>query len=246
MDKALYISMTGASQTMRAQAVHANNLANASTTGFQADLAQARAMAVYGEGLPSRVYSMTENPGTDFARGQLQQTGNDLDMAIRGEGFFAIQAPDGSEAYTRAGDLELTVFGELVTGSGLPVLGNNGPVVLPPFESVEFGQDGTVSVRELGQGAEVLATIDRIKLVNPAPQELIKGADGLLRRRDGAESVADADLQMVSGFLESSNVNVVDSMVEMMSLARSYEMNVKLMQTVQQNSETSARLLQIQ
>jgi flagellar basal-body rod protein FlgF len=167
-------------------------------------------------------------------------------MAISGEGYFAVQAPDGSEAYTRAGDLELTVFGELVTGSGLPVLGNNGPVVLPPFESVEFGEDGTVSVRELGQGAEVLAVIDRIKLVNPEPQALIKGADGLLRRRDGEESVAEANIQMVSGFLESSNVNVVDSMVEMMSLARSYEMNVKLIQTVQQNSETSARLLQIQ
>lgn len=246
MDKALYISMTGASQTMRAQTVHANNLANASTTGFQADLAQARSMAVYGQGMPSRVYSMTENPGTDFARGQLQQTGNDLDMAVRGEGFIAVQAPDGSEAYTRAGDLELTVFGELVTGSGLPVLGNNGPVVLPPFETVEFGEDGTVSVRELGQGAEVLAAIDRIKLVNPQPQELIKGTDGLLRRRDGADSDADANVQLVSGYLESSNVNVVDSMVEMMSLARSYEMNVKFIQTVQENSEASARLLQIQ
>lgn len=246
MDKALYISMTGASQTMRAQTVHANNLANASTTGFQADLAQARSMAVYGQGMPSRVYSMTENPGTDFARGQLQQTGNDLDMAVRGEGFIAVQAPDGSEAYTRAGDLELTVFGELVTGSGLPVLGNNGPVVLPPFETVEFGEDGTVSVRELGQGAEVLAAIDRIKLVNPQPQELIKGTDGLLRRRDGADSEADANVQLVSGYLESSNVNVVDSMVEMMSLARSYEMNVKFIQTVQENSEASARLLQIQ
>jgi len=246
MDKSLYISMTGASQTMRAQAIHANNLANAGTTGFQADLAQARSMAVYGSGMPSRVYSMTENPGTDFTRGSLQQTGNTLDMAVRGEGYFAVQAPDGSEAYTRAGDLELTVFGELVTGNGLPVLGNNGPVVLPPFETVEFGEDGTVSVRELGQGAEILAAIDRIKLVNPQPGELIKGADGLLRRTDGGDSVADVQVQLVSGYLESSNVNVVDSMVEMINLTRSYEMNVKFMQTVQENSETSARLLQIQ
>lgn len=246
MDKSLYISMTGASQTMRAQAIHAHNLANASTTGFQADLAQARSMAVYGAGMPSRVYSMTENPGTDFTRGSLQQTGNTLDMAVRGEGYFAVQAPDGSEAYTRAGDMELTVFGELVTGNGLPVLGNNGPVVLPPFETVEFGEDGTVSVRELGQGTEILAAIDRIKLVNPLPGELIKGADGLLRRTDGGDSVADAEIQLVSGYLESSNVNVVDSMVEMINLTRSYEMNVKFMQTVQENSETSARLLQIQ
>ncbi|MDH7944878.1 flagellar basal-body rod protein FlgF [Pseudohongiella sp. SYSU M77423] len=246
MDRALYLSMTGASQAMQAQTIHANNLANASTTGFQADLAQARSMAVYGPGMPSRVYSMTENPGTDFTRGPLQQTGNSLDMAVKGEGYIAVLAPDGSEAYTRAGDLQLGVFGELLTGSGLPVLGNNGPVVLPPHENVEFGADGTVSVRELGQGAQVLAAIDRIKLVNPQPQELVKGTDGLMRRVDGGETPADAQVELASGYLEGSNVNVVDSMVEMISLARNYEMNVKFMQTVQQNSESSARLLQIQ
>lgn len=246
MDKALYISMTGASQTMRAQTVHAHNLANASTTGFRADLAQARSMQVFGPGMPSRVYSMTENPGSDFQPGSLQQTGNALDIAVRGEGWIAVQAPDGSEAYTRAGDLELSPFGELLTGSGLPVLGNNGPVVLPPFETVELGTDGTVSVRELGQGAEVMAALDRIKLVNPGNQELFKGSDGLFRRRDGADSLPDAEVTIVSGYLESSNVNVVEAMVEMITLTRNYEMNVKLMQTAQQNSEVSARLLQIQ
>lgn len=246
MDKALYISMTGASQTMRAQTVHAHNLANASTTGFRADLAQARSMQVFGPGMPSRVYSMTENPGSDFQPGSLQQTGNALDIAVRGEGWVAVQAPDGSEAYTRAGDLELSPFGELLTGSGLPVLGNNGPVVLPPFETVELGTDGTVSVRELGQGAEVMAALDRIKLVNPGNQELFKGSDGLFRRRDGADSLPDAEVTIVSGYLESSNVNVVEAMVEMITLTRNYEMNVKLMQTAQQNSEVSARLLQIQ
>jgi flagellar basal-body rod protein FlgF len=246
MDKALYISMTGASQTMRAQTVHAHNLANASTTGFRADLAQARAMQVFGPGMPSRVYSMAENPGSDFQPGALQQTGNALDIAVRGEGWIAVQAPDGTEAYTRAGDLELSPFGELLTGSGLPVLGNNGPVVLPPFETVELGMDGTVSVRELGQGAEVMAALDRIKLVNPGNQELFKGADGLFRRSDGGDSLPDAEVTIVSGYLEASNVNVVEAMVEMIALTRNYEMNVKLMQTAQQNSEVSARLLQIQ
>lgn len=246
MDRALYISMTGASQTMRAQTIHAHNLANASTTGFRADLAQARSMPMYGPGMATRAYSMTENPGTDFSPGNLQSTGNPLDIAVRGEGWIAVQAGDGSEAYTRAGDLHVDLFGQLLTGSGLPVLGNNGPIVLPEFDTLELGDDGTVSIRELGQGAEVLALLDRIKLVNPEPGELVKGADGLLRRADGLESEADGTIQMVSGYLESSNVNVVEAMVEMISLARSYEMNVKFMQTAQQNSEASARLLQIQ
>lgn len=246
MDKALYISMTGASQVMRAQAVHANNMANASTTGFRADLAQARSMQVYGDGMPSRVFSMTENPGTDFTPGSLQQTGNSLDVAVDGEGWIAVQAADGSEAYTRSGDFKVGVFGELMTGNGLPVLGNAGPVVLPQYESLEIGQDGTISVRELGQAADVMATIDRVKLVNPGDVELIKGTDGLLRRRDGAESMPDAGVELVSGYLESSNVNVVDAMVEMISMTRNYELNVKLMQSLEQNSEASARLLQIQ
>jgi len=246
MDRALYISMTGASQTMRAQTVHAHNLANAGTTGFRADLAQARSMPMYGPGMATRAYSMTENPGTDFTPGNLQATGNSLDVAVRGEGWIAVQAADGSEAYTRAGDLHVDLFGQLLTGNGLPVLGNNGPVVLPEFDTLELGDDGTVSIRERGQGAEMLAVVDRIKLVNPEPAELVKGVDGLLRRHDGLDSEADGNIQLVSGYLESSNVNVVEAMVEMISLARSYEMNVKFMQTVQQNSEASARLLQIQ
>lgn len=246
MDKALYISMTGASQTMRAQTIHAHNLANASTTGFRADLAQARSMPMYGPGMATRAYSMTENPGTDFSPGNLQSTGNALDVAVRGEGWIAVQAGDGSEAYTRAGDLHVDLFGQLLTGNGLPVLGNNGPIVLPEFDTLELGDDGTVSIRELGQGADVLAVLDRIKLVNPELGDLVKGADGLLRRRDGLESEADGTIQVVAGYLESSNVNVVEAMVEMISLARSYEMNVKFMQTAQENSEASARLLQIQ
>ena len=246
MDKALYISMTGASQTMRAQAIHAHNMANASTNGFRADLAQARSMQVYGEGMPSRIYSMTENPGTDFSKGPLQQTGNSLDVAVSGEGWIAVQTADGSEAYTRAGDLKISVFGELMTGNGLPVLGNGGPIVLPPHESIEIGEDGTVSLRELGQAADVLAAVDRVKLVNVDQADMIKGSDGLLRRRDGLDAVPDGSVQLVSGYLEGSNVNMVDSMVEMINLTRNYEMNVKLIQTLQQNSETSARLLQIQ
>ena len=189
---------------------------------------------------------MTESSGSDFGYGPLQQTDNDLDVAVKGEGWIAVLAADGSEAYTRAGDLQISQFGELLTGSGLPVLGNSGPIAVPPLEKMEIGSDGTLSVRELGQGAEVLAVLDRIKLVNPDTQELVKGADGLFRRRDGEAEIADAGVQIVAGYLEGSNVNIVDAMVGMIALTRSYEMNIKMMQTAQQNSEASARLLQIQ
>ncbi len=246
MDKALYIGMSGASQTMRAQTVHAHNLANATTTGFRADLANASAMQLYGDGLPTRVYAMTQGSGSDFSQGPLQQTGNELDVAIKGEGWIAVQAADGSEAYTRAGNLQISPFGELLSGEGLPVLGNNGPVVLPPLEKLEIGSDGTISVRELGQGAEVMAVLDRVKLVNPASQDLGKGADGLFRRNDGAVEIADGNVQVLAGYQEGSNVNIVDAMVGMINLTRNYEMNIKLMQTAQENSEASARLLQIQ
>ncbi|MES3008210.1 MAG: flagellar basal-body rod protein FlgF [Pseudomonadota bacterium] len=246
MDKALYVGMSAATQNMVAQAIHANNLANASTTGFRADLAQASALPVTGDGFASRAYTRVDNPATDFTRGPLRQTGNDLDLAVNGDGWIAVQAADGSEAYTRAGELQLTPFGELQTGSGLPVLGNNGPIALPPFEKLEIGADGTLSIRELGQGPEVISALDRIKLVNPVSQDLVKGADGLFRRRDGAPEEADGAVRVSSGFVEGSNVNVVDAMVEMISLTRSYEMSIKMMQTAQQNSETSAQLLQVQ
>ena len=246
MDKALYVGMSAATQTMVAQAVHANNLPNASTAGFRADLAQASALPVTGDGFESRAYTRVDNPATDFTSGPLRQTGNDLDIAVNGEGWIAVQAADGSEAYTRAGELKLTPFGELQTGSGLPVLGNNGPVALPPFEKLEIGSDGTLSIRELGQGPEVISALDRIKLVNPPNQDLVKGADGLFRRRDGAQEEADGNVRVSAGFVEGSNVNVVDAMVEMISLTRSYEMSIKMMQTAQQNSEISAQLLQVQ
>jgi flagellar basal-body rod protein FlgF len=246
MDKALYLGMNAASQNMLAQTVNANNLANASTTGFRSDFAQAIALQVEGDGYHSRAYNQTVTPTSDFAQGPLRQTGNDMDVAIEGDGWIAVLTPDGSEAYTRAGELNLTPFGELTTSNGLPVLGNAGPIALPPFEKLEIGGDGTLSVRELGQGPQVMSVLDRIKLVNPNVQDLVKGEDGLFRRRDGADEIADGNVRVVSGYSEGSNVNVVDAMVEMISLTRNYELNIKLMQTAEQNSQASARLLQIQ
>ncbi len=246
MDKALYVGMNAASQNMRAQAINANNLANASTTGFRSDFAQAIALQVVGDGYLSRAYSQTESPTSDYSQGPLRQTGNDMDVSIEGDGWIAVLTADGSEAFTRAGELSLTPFGELTTGNGLPVLGNAGPIALPPFEKLEIGGDGTISIRELGQGPQVMSVLDRIKLVNPNVQDLVKGEDGLFRRRDGGQEIADGNVRVVSGYLEGSNVNVVDAMVEMISLTRNYELNIKLMQTAERNSEVSSQLLQIQ
>lgn len=245
MDKMLYIAMSGAKQTTLAQAVNTNNLANVSTTGFKADLAQFRAMPVFGAGMPTRVYAMAERPGVDTSVGPLTTTGNELDVAVRGEGWIAVQAPDGSEAYTRAGNLRLDSAGMLVTGAGYPVLGNGGPVALPPFEKVEIGADGTITIRPTGQAPNVLAEVDRIKLVNPPAGELSKGQDGLMRRFDGAPAMADANVQLVSGALEGSNVSAVEAMVNMITLARQYEAQLKMMETAKENDAAGDQLLRM-
>jgi len=246
MDRALFTSMTGAKHNTLAQAVHANNLANASTDGFRRDYVAARSMGIwYGDGLPTRVHALTERPATDFAVGSLRDTGRDLDIAVRGEGWIAVQAPDGSEAYTRAGSLQITPLGQLLTGNGLPVLGNRGPIAIPDSAKVEIGEDGTITVRGLGQGPEALADVDRIRLVNPPEQQLEKRADGLVYTRDGTRAPVDARVSVASGFLEGSNVNTVEALTEMLALARQYEVQVKLMKTVDENTEAAARLLQL-
>ncbi len=243
MDKALYIAMSGAKQNMLSQAAHANNLANINTTGFKEDFAQARSMPVYGDGLPTRAYALSERPGTNFQQGPLIQTGNSLDVALKGEGWIAVQTADGSEAYTRAGNLSIDVNGQLRTGAGLPVLGNGGPLVIPPAATVEVGADGTISVIPLG--GEGLAQIDRIRLVNPDSNEIEKREDGLIHLKDGiAEPDFDANVRVEQGFLEGSNVNAVSSLTDILSLSRQYELQVKLMGQADQNSESAARLLQ--
>lgn len=246
MDKALYIAMTGAKHNMRSQTVHSNNLANVNTTGFKSDFAQARSMPVYyGEGLPTRAYALSENPATNFNSGASVETGRDLDIMVERDGFIAVQAPNGQEAFTRAGSLYVDSVGILRNGSGLPVIGNGGPIAIPAAAKIDIAMDGTISIVPLGEEDQALAQVDRIKLVNPPLEDMYKGEDGLFRpaNADG-EVPADANVRLVSGFLEASNVNAVNEMTSVMSLARQYEMQVKIMKTAEQNSESSARLLQ--
>ncbi len=246
MDKVLYIASSGARELMLAQTINANNLANANTVGFREDQAFYKALQLSGEGHSSRAYVGTQGQGADFSPGSLMTTGRDMDVAIRGEGWFAVQGVDGTEAYTRAGDLQVTPAGLLTNGAGHPVIGNNaGPITLPPFEKIEIGGDGTISVVPRGQAASTMAVVDRIKMVKPDNAELEKGGDGLFRTKDGIEVASDARVRLVSGTLESSNVNVVESMVRTMELARKFELQVKMMEQAKKLDEASASIMKM-
>ena len=243
MDNVLYLSMSAARELMQAQAVHSNNLANASTGGFKADFAQARAMQVYGDGYAGRVYAATENPATDLSPGSLDQTGRNLDIAIDGKGWLAVMRADGTEAYTRYGSLEVDPGGMLRTSKGDVVMGDGGPIALPPFETVLIGGDGTVTVQPVGQAPNNLVQIDRLKLVAPEPDALVKAADGLFERKDGLAEPPDATVSVVSGMVENSNVNVVNEMTEILAIAREFEIQLRMMQTAEQNDEAASELL---
>jgi flagellar basal-body rod protein FlgF len=245
MDRMLYVAMSGAKETALAQARNTQNLANASTTGFKASLDAFASRHVTGPVHETRTYAVAEDMRVDLSPGPLQATGRDLDVAVQGEGWIAVQAPDGGEAFTRAGDLRVDSVGLLTTGTGLPVLGDGGPIAVPPFETLEIGSDGTISIRPLGQEANTLAQVDRIKLVNPDPTELVRGEDGLIRHAQGLEQPPDAGVNLVNGMLESSNVNTVEAMVRMIDLARHFEMQVKMMKTVEDNDAASASLLRL-
>jgi flagellar basal-body rod protein FlgF len=245
MDRSLFIAMNAAQQTMLAQATTANNLANVNTTGFRADYEQFRSLPVFGEGVPSRAFSMTERTGTDFKAGRIQATGRELDFSIQGDGFFAVVGRDGQEGYTRAGHLSVNANGQLVTGTGLQVIGEGGPIAIPPASKVDIGQDGTISVRPIGEAASALAVLDRIKLVNPDPAMLFKDNDGLIRMTDGSIAPFDASMTVASGTLETRNVNAVGSLVRMIELQRQYETQIQMMKTTQENSSVSTRLMQL-
>lgn len=245
MDKMLYIAMTGAKQMMRAQVVNSNNLANINTIGFRADLASFKSMPVQGPGFPTRVYAevSTDGTSTDQSPGPLSSTGRDLDIALNGEGWIAVQGLDGKEAYTRAGNLTVSTTGVLETATGYAVLTDGGPITIPPYQKLDIATDGTIAMVPLGQSPSTQAVIGRIKLVNPPKEELVKGAEGLMNLRDGSLAPADAAVQLVSSTLEGSNVSAADAMSTMIELSRQFELQMKIMKTAQDNDASSAKLM---
>jgi flagellar basal-body rod protein FlgF len=245
MDEMIFLAMTGAKQTEYAQSINSNNLANVSTTGFRADLHSFSSVPIDGPGVETRVNAVVDSYGTDYSQGPIATTGRDLDIAIQGDGFIAVQAPDGTEAYTRAGDLRVEAGGLLSTGAGHLVIGDGGPVAIPPNGSLLIGKDGTISIQPIGQGPETYSIVDRIKLVNPELASLQKGADGLLRMADGETAAPDANVSIMSGALEQSNVNVAKTLVNMIELARQYEMQVNVIKTSEENADSAATVMRL-
>ena len=245
MDRFIYVAASGTDQIMRAQSVNAHNLANANTTGFRADLAQFHSKPVYGDGQPSRVFAVAESSRWDLDEGDIKTTGRELDIAVAGEGWIAVQNAEGKEAYTRAGDLHLSAEGLLMTGSNQLVLGNGGPVAIPPAEKIEVGEDGTISIRPLGQSAEGMAQVDRIKLAKPPTEQLEKREDGLFYRKDNKPTPLADDVTIVSGALEGSNVDAVGTLMSIIDLSRQYEMQVKMMKIAEDASDSSAQIMQV-
>ena len=233
MSQVYEIAMETARQIMQAQAVNANNLANVGTDGFRAELS----------------FLMDTTDGRqafstpDLSSGFVRSTGRNLDIAVKGEGWIAIQGFDGTEGYSRRGDLQVDAFGQLTDGAGRPVLGNSGPVALPPYSNVEIGADGTISIQPLGQTANTLAVVDRIKLVELDPSRLYRGEDGLMRLPDGEVAPASANVQVIAGSVEGSNVSAVEEMVKMIDLARRFEAQIQIMQSEDQNNAALAELL---
>lgn len=245
MDEMIYIAMTGARQTEVAQSINSNNLANISTTGFRADLHAFSSIPINGPGVDTRVNAVTDSYGTDLSSGALQSTGRATDVAVQGDGYIAVETADGSEAYTRRGDFRVEPGGLLVNGAGHLVRGEGGPVAIPPNSSLLIGKDGTISVQPVGQGPETISIVDRIKLVKPDEAQLVKGEDGLLRHVDGDEAVADASVGLQSGMLESSNVNVAKTLVNMIELARQYEMQVNVIKSAEENADSAAQMMRL-
>jgi flagellar basal-body rod protein FlgF len=243
MDKLIYTAMTGASQTMVRQAAVSHNLANVTSTGYRAAEHRLRAVPILSNALPTRAFVADASVSNDFTPGPMQQTGRVLDVAVQGPGWIALAMPDGSEAYTRNGSLEVSANGILQTRSGIPVQGDGGPVSIPPDNEITVAKDGTISVLQKSGARSNPSAVGRIKLVNPPEADLVRGSDGLFRQTNGQPAAADPAVALASGYLEGSNVNVVEQMVTMISLARQFEMQMRMLSNAEQNDRSATQVL---
>ena len=244
MDKLIYTAASGARHILDQQATAANNLANVNTTGFRAQIDAFRAVPVVAQNsLPTRTFVVNAEVASDFSTGPLQMTGRDLDVAIKGKGWLAVQMPDGSEAYTRHGALKMNENGLLQSAQGLTIQGDGGPITVPPEVSVSIGGDGTVSTIATTTKPGAPTVLGRLKLVNPPEADLIRGDDGLFRLKGGAAAQVDPSVSVAGGALEGSNANPIDSMVTMIALARSFELQMSLMKNAENNAAKATQIL---
>jgi flagellar basal-body rod protein FlgF len=243
MDRLIYTAMTGAKQAFVQQAGVANNLANASTVGFRAMEHKFRAVPIQGEGAPTRAFVVDASVADVFDQGPLMATGRPLDVAVQGSGWIVVETPDGREAFTRAGNLQINTNGQLQTAAGLNVQGEGGPIAIPPDNSITIATDGTISTVPLFGAPNNVSVVGRIKLVNPPENELVRGDDGLFRTRSGAPVDLDENVKVAPETLEGSNVNPVDALVSLISLARQFEMQIKMLQTADANANKASQIL---
>lgn len=239
MDRMIYLGMTGAKTNMQRQDVLANNLANASTTGFRAELQAVRAVPVRGDGASTRVYALETTVGYDDSAGPINFTGRNLDVAMQGKSWMAVQGLDGTEAYTRFGSLAVNTEGTLMTQNGLTVMGDGGPITLPANTEPSIAPDGTVSAKQANGRS---TTVGRIKMVIPETK-LVRGEDGLFRGADGNDLPANPNARLQDRSLEGSNVNPIENMVAMISAARQFETQMKLLQTAEADEKAATQLL---
>lgn len=242
MDKGLYVAMTGAQAALSAQAAVANNLANKDTNGFKAERVATDVFVIPGAGLATRVDALAVAPGYDASPGPLRSTGNESDIALRDGVWLGVTGADGQEAFTRAGDLHITAEGMLTTASGRPVLGEGGPISVPPHSKLSIGGDGTISIQPLGQGPKTMATVGRLRLgQTDNPQQLQRGLDGLMR---ASSPLPQATGNAVSaGVLEGSNVDTAGTLVQMIELSRTFEMQMKILHNGDEMARSSNSLL---
>ncbi len=244
MDGLIYTAMTGAKQIMNQQATAANNLANVSTTGFREQYDSFRAVPVIGGGGdPTRTYVVDSTVGNNFSAGPVEQTGNNLDIAIQSSGWIAVDMGNGTEGYTRNGSLKISANGELQTWDGHTVQGANGPITVPPGENVQIGSDGTVSSMPQTGVLSSVNVLGQIKLVNPPANTLTHGDDGYFRLINGSSADADPTVKVVSGALEGSNVNAVSAMVNIINLSQQFNMQMKLLTNAENNDSKASQFM---
>lgn len=245
MDHLIYTAMSGANASAHRQAVLSNNLANASTNGFRAELSTFRAVPVRGDGTPTRVLALEATAGHLDTPGPAQRTGRSLDAMATGNSWFAVQALDGTESYTRNGSFEVASDGTLKTSSGLTVLGDGGgPITVPTGAEVVIGFDGNLSAKV---GKQPPTGVGRLKLITPTADDPLKrGADGLFRASSGDPLPNDTSARVQVGALEGSNVNAIETMVGMIQTARQFETQMRLLQTAESNERSADKLLSLQ
>ena len=243
MDRLIYTALTGLQRAQEAQAVTAHNLANANTPGFRREMASLSAgwITADGSALTSRVQSGGESPHDLLRSGRIEITGNTLDVAMDGGAWLSVADGQGADALTRRGDLRLDAEGQLLTGDGRQVLGDDGPIrIATGFSTLRIGRDGSIETRASDEAPFV--AVGRLRLVSPDPATLERGADGLFRS-PGAEP--DPLATVTVGSIEQSNVDATASLVELVEQSRAFELQTKLLTAAREMDEGSAALMRI-